>query len=451
MRSRWNFVIVLVYMGIASAGLAVMAINMGGPCLLQNCKVYSVEFKNASGLLHSNDVRVAGVAAGQVVAITQEKNLALVQVKVEQPFQPLYKDAHAVVRPKNLLGETYVEIDRGTEAAGELEAGGTIPLAQTLTPVQVDEVLNAFDPSTRQRLQLILNALGEATALRGKDMNLGAEAFKRITTDLATTSTSLNAEQDNIDALLVQLDKIQQTSADYHQQLAEVLAKWDFTSRTLANHDVALASGLSNLNGVLADLDTGLTPNAVALHSAVSQLPATIDDTKNFLGISNSLTGLFVKPLKPGEKPVIQDGINLFSRLAQVMTGANGCDTQIYATGYQNKPGTTENAACPAPGTPLTDKFGGSEQAKGDSSTGGNRHLWRVMGMFQGSEVQCGLQSPGAQPPSSPACSPGTNGTEDFTAPSTPQAASSSAPPSSQGRVGFFQQLWQDLVGGGNA
>ncbi|MHB8507081.1 MAG: MlaD family protein [Candidatus Dormibacteria bacterium] len=442
MRSRFNIVIVLVYMLIAGSALTYMAAKMGGPCLLQQCTSLNVEFKDASGLLHSNDVRMAGVQVGQVTSIAVKKDLALVSMKLEARYLPVYRDAKAIVRPKNLLGETYVEIDRGTAPSGELKSGDTIPLAQTLTPVQVDELLNALDPTTRQKLTIVINALGEATARRGQDLNLGAADFRRITQDLQLTSTTLNTESGDIDALLVQLDKIQQTAADYHSQLAQVLQMWSDTSRTMLNHDQNFADAIGHLDGVLGSLDQGLTPATPALARAVATLPQTIDDTNTFLTTSSGLASLYLKPIGPNAKPVIADGIDLFPRLAQVMIGGYACDTHIYAN-YQNVPGQTEAAQCPASGTALTDRFGGSEQAKGDSSSGGNRHLWRVMGQFSAQDAQCGLSSPNSSPPS--VCSPGTTGQEGYAAPK------GGTPASSAKSLNLWQQLWADLTGAGNA
>ena len=445
MRSRFNLVIVLVYFAIAGSALTYMASNMGGPCLIKTCTSLNVEFKDAAGLLHSNDVRMAGVQVGQVATIAVRKDLALVGMKLEGRYLPVYRNAKAIVRPKNLLGETYVEIDRGTAGAGEMHDGDTIPLAQTLTPVQVDELLNALDPSTRQKLTIIINALGEATAQRGQDLNLGAADFRRITNDLAVTSATLNTESSDIDALLVQLDRIQQTAADYHQQLAQVLQKWSETSRTMMNHDQNFASAVVHLDGVLGSLDEGLTPSAASIAQAVGTLPKTLDDTSKFLATSSDLASLYLKPVGPNARPVIADAINLFPRLAQVMIGANGCDNHIYGN-YQNIPGKTESAQCPAAGSPLNDPFGGSEQARGDSTTGGNRHLWRVMGQFSSQDVQCGFSSPSTSPPA--VCSPGSTGQEGYGPPA--KGAPTVAPANRTKGLNFWQQFWADLSGGGS-
>src|ERR1700730_12943344 len=128
MRSRYNIVIVLVYMLIASSVLIYMGYKMVGNCVLASCQTLNIELKDTAGLLPTNDVRMAGVTAGQVQRINVQGKIAIVTVQIKPDYSPVYKDAHAIVRPKNLLGETYVEIDRGHADSGSFSNGDAIPL-----------------------------------------------------------------------------------------------------------------------------------------------------------------------------------------------------------------------------------------------------------------------------------------------------------------------------------
>jgi virulence factor Mce-like protein len=482
LRSRWNLLIVLVYMGIAFGVLSYMAVNMIGPCRpFAGCMSLNVEFKNASGLLHSNDLRMAGVKAGQVTTIRNQGGMAVVGIQVQPEYKPIYRDAHAIVRPKNLLGETYVEIDRGTASAGEFRDGDTIALDHTITPVQVDEVLNALDPDTRTKLQIVINSLGEATAARGKDLNLSAGDLKRISADLAVTSTSLNQEKDNIDALLVQLDLIQQTAADDHQQLTQTLQDWNTVSITMQKKAATFADAIGHINHVLGALDQGLSPNANGLHGGVAQLPSAINDAAintpggqvcstygcspspngGFLGISSTIQEFFIKkPASCTAGPcgnTLQDGIALFPRLAQTMLGVNTCDMHIYANGYYNVPNVTEPAACQSPvdanGNAVDPNLTGEVFGDFSQSTGkaGNRHLWRVMGMIDLGKAGCGFFSPSTTAQNSAACYPGDNGLSGYGGTPTSAAQPNSNTASGSGSGGFLQDLLGNIWGGGGA
>jgi len=471
MRSKYNIVIVLVYMAIASSALLYMGYKMVGNCsVFAHCQTLNIEFKDTAGLLKTNDVRMAGVTAGQVQDIKVQGNYAVAAVQVNQGYAPVYKDAHAIVRPKNLLGETYVEIDRGHPNAGNFGDGDTIKLINTITPVQIDDVLNALDPDTRTKLQVVINSLGEATAARGQDLNISTLDLRRIAADLAVTSTSLNQEKDNLDALLVQFDLAQKMFADFHTQLAQVLADWNTSSTTLMNHDVQLASALGHLNTVLGDLDSALTPNTRPLTTMVANLPGTIDNTNDFLSVStqvmqafyntpgpNSSTSHAYASTQPGTNAgsPLQDGIALFPRLAQVMLGVNKCDMHIYGNGYSNVPGPTEASFCPNPvdasgnatDPNLSGEVFGGHPAGGALTPANQRHLWRVMGMIETSDIACGLVAPSTAPLTSGACSEPAGATQTGFEKYKPTGGG--ATKSSGGN--FFQQLWSDIFGGGHA
>jgi virulence factor Mce-like protein len=478
MRSRYNIVIVLVYMVIASSALIYMGYKMVGNCVLAQCQTLNIELKDTSGLLPTNDVRIAGVTAGQVQHITVQGKIALVTVQIKEQYSPVFKDAHAIVRPKNLLGETYVEIDRGHPDAGSFSNGDAIKLINTITPVQVDEVLNALDPDTRSKLAVVVNSLGESTAARGQDLNIGTADLRRIAADLAVTSTSLNQQKDSIDTLLVQFDLMQKTAADFHDQLAQVLRDWSTASTTLMTHDVQLASALGHLSNVLGDLDTALTPNTRALATMVSNLPSTIDHTNDFLDISSQIMQSFFNApgagnntsqafasTVPGTNPgsPLQDGVNLFPRLAQVMLGINSCDMHIYSNGYHNVPGATESASCPNPlsnpadpNSNAADPTLSSEVFSGHpapNTVPTDRHFWRIMGMTSSRDIPCATVAPSTQTlandGSSPTpCSAPVNGNTGF---QRYKATSGSAAISPSRSGGFLEQLWNDLTGGGHA
>src|SRR5438045_9642463 len=89
-------------------------------------------------------------------------------------FTPVFNDARAVIRQKNLLGEAYVELNRGSRSEGAIADGGTISQEHTLTPVEVDEVMNALDPQVRDQLAVVFNTLGLGTACGGQGTNAAA-------------------------------------------------------------------------------------------------------------------------------------------------------------------------------------------------------------------------------------------------------------------------------------
>jgi phospholipid/cholesterol/gamma-HCH transport system substrate-binding protein len=126
---------------------------------------FKAAFPEASLLVKEADVRMAGVNIGKV----KQKELGpggrstLVTMELKPHFAPIGRDAHAILRQKSLLGETYVEITPGTQGAPRLADGGTLASAQVDSSVELDEVFRVFDPATRRAFQQWLHEAGIVT------------------------------------------------------------------------------------------------------------------------------------------------------------------------------------------------------------------------------------------------------------------------------------------------
>ncbi|TMF52393.1 MAG: MCE family protein, partial [Chloroflexi bacterium] len=66
-----------------------------------------------------------GLRVGKVESLTPLAGATRVSMLLHHDFTPVFKDARAVIRQKNLLGETYVELNRGNRSEGAIADGGT--------------------------------------------------------------------------------------------------------------------------------------------------------------------------------------------------------------------------------------------------------------------------------------------------------------------------------------
>ncbi|HEV2815028.1 MAG TPA: MlaD family protein, partial [Solirubrobacteraceae bacterium] len=162
--------------GIAAALLAVAATYAAfiGVPRTGGYEVQAV-MQSAGELRADAAVRIAGVDAGKVVKVERGPGTtALVTLALRDSARPIHTDATLKIRPRLFLeGNFFVDLRPGSPSAPELEEGGTIPLAQTATPVQLDQVLGALQSDGREQLQVLLREAG--TAMRGG----GAEALGR--------------------------------------------------------------------------------------------------------------------------------------------------------------------------------------------------------------------------------------------------------------------------------
>src|SRR5206468_9739627 len=72
----------------------------------------------------------------------------------------VHRGATVRVGTKTLLGEPYVDLDPGPDAAPELPSGARLGLAAARDNVAVDEALRTFGPATRRDLQTTIGEAG---------------------------------------------------------------------------------------------------------------------------------------------------------------------------------------------------------------------------------------------------------------------------------------------------
>ena len=76
---------------------------------------------------------------------------------------PIHTDAEVEIRPRLFLeGNFFVDLSPGSPSAPELASGEDIPITQTATAVQLDEVLTALQAPQRRGLQRLLEGYGTA-------------------------------------------------------------------------------------------------------------------------------------------------------------------------------------------------------------------------------------------------------------------------------------------------
>ena len=325
MRSRANFPVFLAYVLISLCAVAALALQMGGEFVFGGYRV-NASFKTGAELVAGDDVTMSGLRVGKIEALAPIAGGTKVSMLLHGDFTPVFRDARAVIRQKNLLGEAYVEVNRGSAGQGPIADGGTIDQDHTLTPVEVDEVLNALDPQVRDQLNMVINTLGQATAGRGQDMNASAADLSSLALDLKTLAHTLASNSDHLDALIADLRKVMETLAAWHTDFRAMLADWDHVMATLASREQNLQGTIVEQDRVMGILDQALSGGAAEqLHGALIEAPATIDNANHYLGGAATVFGVV-----QNDTPGIQQ---LFRELASVMSGI----------GHPDEPGSNPN------------------------------------------------------------------------------------------------------------
>jgi len=103
-RSRANLPVFIAYVLIGLLAVAALALQMGGEFVLGGYRVNAI-FKTGADLVAGDDVTMSGLRVGKIEALAPIAGATRVSMLLHGDFAPVFRDARAVIRQKNLLGE----------------------------------------------------------------------------------------------------------------------------------------------------------------------------------------------------------------------------------------------------------------------------------------------------------------------------------------------------------
>ena len=337
-RTIVSVTMVVLFAAVCLGGLGLIALNMGLRGPWSNEFALSAEFTSANGLVPQAEVRVSGVHVGMVTAISDSKEGdALVQMAL-QPGIQLRQDTRAIIRPKTLLGEKFVELVRKQGSThGYLSSGALIPKAQTAQAVEIDDILNAMDAPTRKAMSESFRQLGIAMDGRQQDLAAALPPLDSTLTNLRPLARVGESRQKELDRILTNLNTIMQALADEQEQLGHLVDSGDTVMSAIASRDQALAGTVRNGAAVFGSLDTAFNGVTSADRSSLQKSPATIAAGRRTLGLTNPQVDQLLPEILLGQISYPNDQLNITD--AESLTLAAewiSAFSQQDATGYHS-------------------------------------------------------------------------------------------------------------------
>jgi len=281
-------------------------------------------FLSAEGLTQENDVVINGARVGKVVSVSvaadngPSQGGAQVVMAIDRGSATLHRGTRATIRPKGLLGNPFVELTAGPSSGAAIPSGGTLPLQDTASPVDLDQVMDLFDPQTRARIQTLTKEGGIALANRGSDLNLFLAALPEITQDASTVTDRIASQDQQLSALDVEFDRIAQMMAAEDQAFRADIANGASLLDVTAAHEAQLTAELVYADRALGELAAGLKGHERDLNQMLKALPAVLDELQKLS--DHSTTSLAI--LDPCMADIIQTLAEM--RSATSYTDANG-------------------------------------------------------------------------------------------------------------------------------
>lgn len=237
----------------------------------------TAHFPRAVGLYAGSSVRVLGVSVGHVRSITPDG--ATVTVVLDLPADtPIPADATAVIIPPSLVSDRYVELTPVYDGGDRLTDGATIDERHTMTPVELDEILDSLDS--------LLVALGpkgaNATGSLGHLVEVGAHTlgkgggkdFNDTIVNLAQAVQTLSDNRGDLAGVITNLASFTHTLAANDSQIRKLTGDLATATQFLAGERSALGAALQNLSVALGEIASLVRDHRAALGADIHTLAA---------------------------------------------------------------------------------------------------------------------------------------------------------------------------------
>lgn len=299
------------------------------PGLGQDFYSLNAEFETAQAITpgQGQAAVISGINVGKVGAAELVDGVARVRLDIEPKYRELlHSDAEFLLRPKTGLSDMVVEIEPGTRGPAP-EEGATLPLAQGLSNVQLDQFWSTLDGDTQDYLVLLLNNAGAGLNGKGKELSQTLRRFGPFAKYTARLNGALEKRRKNIANSVTAFSKI---------------------ATELGENDQAVADFISNSKDSLA----AYAEEEAALRAALVEFPPTLEAAQQALAKSNQVS-LVMRPtllkLLPGAKK-LKSSLRSVRNLARSTTGTVRDDIRPFTVQVQpvfRELARTSNASAP--------------------------------------------------------------------------------------------------------
>ncbi|HEX4734705.1 MAG TPA: MlaD family protein [Thermoleophilaceae bacterium] len=268
----------------------------------QNPYELKAVFANANNLAIGSPVREAGVVVGKVTGIEtkQGSSASVVKMAINDNGLPLHKDATVKIRPRIFLeGNFFVDLKPGNPESPELSSSEQVPMSQTYSPVQIDQVLGVLQADTRQNTQRLLQGYGAALNGKprpGEDAANGADPATVGQTAAQSLNNSLNTAVPALKNLSIVNEAF---LGEQPHDLSKLIDSTGRTTAELARHEDSLKNLVTNFNTTAA----AFASQATALQTTIRILPDVLVQADNaLLHLNESFPPLraFSREILPG-------------------------------------------------------------------------------------------------------------------------------------------------------
>ncbi len=327
-------------LAVALAVAALAGLGASSPNAGDDTVRILARFADASPLLVGNDVRIAGIKVGEIAGMRVVDGAAQLALDLDRSVLPLHTDSQLTIRPVSLLGERFVDLERGTAGAPLLAEGAEIPLEQTGKATDLDEVLDVVDDPTGEALGALLGVLGNGLDGNGRNVDEAIRALEPAMTRTGELAEVLAEQNHTLNSLVDSLEPVASSlGADEGKALDRLVGSAQALLSTAAGKEQGLRATVQELPGTLGSARATLAELAGTAREAGPTLDALRPTTANLREVSSELIAFAesADPALASLDPVLEHGRDLLAAARPVAADlrAQGSATVAVAEGLE--------------------------------------------------------------------------------------------------------------------
>jgi phospholipid/cholesterol/gamma-HCH transport system substrate-binding protein len=240
----------------------------------EETKTLTAHFPRTISIYEGSEVKVLGVAVGNVDKVTPSGTDVVVEMHYDQDVK-LPEDAQAVIVAPSVVGDRYVQLTPVYDGGPALADGATLAGDDTSVPLELDQIYSSLDelnvalgPNGANRDGALTDLL-ETTA-----ENFGGQGaqFRQTINDFSDLSATLDENKEELFGSAAELEGFISTLAANDQTVRQFNQSLSSVSDMLAGEKEELAAALENLSVGLGEVATFVRENRDILGKNITNI-----------------------------------------------------------------------------------------------------------------------------------------------------------------------------------
>ena len=273
MTRRTLALITATLIAVAVIGVVVVNVTSGGPTYR-----ITAQFRETPGLYTDNAVDILGVPTGTVVSVKATDGYVKVVLELPKHVK-IPVGARAVIVAPNPVSDRFVQLEPPYTSGPSLKPGATITLANTVVPLELDQIFSSVDQLSTTLGPAGANQHGELSdalhALATLANGNGAAVHDAITS-IAAALPALTAHPDELKQLIAGMDSITRNLAARSKTIDSLYDDISSVTKQFADERATIAAAIANLQQGLTQVVAFIRANQANLTTSVKNLSTTV-------------------------------------------------------------------------------------------------------------------------------------------------------------------------------